>query len=164
MIEIANLSTDIDLESFRISGLGAARLLIVTCSIDQHPDIPTSDPIRALRAQADELTDEKDALEAEISVLKGFGKNMADKPDLTPVNANSFSDTLFEKTLANGFAVRELDAKITELDRQIEKLQDAKVGTANVRASVTIVADEAGPAQLRLTYRKFLSRDSGIPR
>lgn len=154
MIEVTNLSSDIDLESFRVSGLGTARLLIVTCSLDQHPDIPTSDPIRALRAQLNELADEKDALEAEISILKGFGKNMASMPDLTPNSANSFSDTLFEKTLANATAVRELDAKITELDRQIDKLGDVNIGTADVKAIVTIVADEAGPAQLRLTYRK----------
>ena len=152
MIEVTNLSGHIYLDSFRV--LGTARLLVVTCSIDQHPDIPTSDPVRALRAQVDELTDERDALEAEISVLKGFAKNMADKPDLTPAGANSFSDTLFEKTLANAAAVRELNAKIAKLNRQIEKLEDANTGTANVRATITIVADEAGPAQLRLTYRK----------
>ena len=154
MIEVTNLSGDIDLESFRISGLGTARLLVVTCSVDQYPDIPTSDPTRALRAQVDALTDERDVLETEISILKGFANNMAAKPDLTPAGANSFCNTLFEKTLANSSAIRGLDAKITELDRQIDKLEDAITGTADVRATVTIVADEAGPAQLRLTYRK----------
>ena len=154
MIEVKNLSSSIDLESFRVSGLGTARLLIVTCSIDRHPDIKTSDPIRALQARVTELTDEKDALEAEVAILKGYGKNMANMPGLTPDSASSFSDTLFEKTLSNAAAVRGMDAEIMELRRQIDGLKDAKTGMANVRAIATIVADEAGPAQLRLTYRE----------
>lgn len=154
MIEVTNLSSDIDLESLRVSGLGTARLLVVTCSLDKFPDISTSDPIRALRAQLNELTTEKNALELEISILKGFGKNMANMPDLPPASANSFSDTLFEKTLSSATLLRELDEKITQVERQISKHDDADTGTADVRAIVTIVADEAGLAQLRLTYRK----------
>ena len=154
MIEVKGLSSNIDFESFRVSGLGTARLLVETCTIDRYPDISASDPIRVLKAQVRDLTDEKGALEAEIAILKGFGGAMADMPDLTPEGANVFSDTLFEKTLANDTAVRELDAKVTELKRQINKLDDAKLGTASTRAVVTIVADEAGPAQLGLTYRE----------
>lgn len=98
--------------------------------------------------------DEKDALGKEMEILNVFGKNMANMPDLTPENANSFSDTLFEKTLSNLAAIRELDEKITELERQISKLEDARAGTADAKATITIVADEAGPAQLELMYRK----------
>ena len=158
MIEVTNLSSNIDLESFRVSGLGTARLLVATCSLDQYPDISTSDPIRLLRAQLRELADEKDAVEAEISVLKGYGGTMASMPNLSPDSANAFFNTLFKKTLSNATTIRELDANITELSRQINKLKGAKAGTANTRAVVTIVADEAGPAQLRLTYRKSSAR------
>jgi len=154
VIEVKDLSSSIDPESFRVSGLGAARLLIVTCSLDRYPDIKTSDPIRALQARVTELTDEKGALEAEIAILKGYGKNMANMPDLTPDSANSFSDTLLEKTLSNETAVRGLDAEITELRQQIDRLKDAKTGMTDVRVIATIVADNAGPAQLRLTYRE----------
>ena len=93
-------------------------------------------------------------MEAEIAILKGFGEKMAGMPDLTPDSANAFSDTLFEKTLANTAAIRELDAKLIELSRKINKLVAAKTSTTDTRAVVTIVADEAGPAQLRLTYRE----------
>jgi len=158
VIEVTNLSSNIDLESFRVSGLGTARLLVATCSLDQYPDIPTSDHIHVLKAQLRELADEKDALEAEISILKGYGGTMASMPDLTPDSANAFSDTLFKKTLSNATAIRELDAKITELNRQINKLKGTKSGTADTRAVVTIVADEAGPTQLRLTYRESSAR------
>jgi len=148
------LSSNIDLESFRVSGLGTARLLVATCSFDRYPDIPTSDSIRLLKAQLREFADEKNALETEIAILKGYGGTMASMPGLIPDSANTFSDTLLEKTLANATAVWELDAKITELNRQINKLRGAKSGTADTRAVVTIVAGEAGPAQLRLTYRE----------
>ena len=158
MIEVKNLTSDIDFESFRVSGLGTARLLVETCSFDRYPDISTSDPVRILKAQLRELTDEKDALEAEIAILKGYGGAMASMPDLTPDSANAFSGTLFEKTLSTATAVRGLDAKITELNRQINKLDGAKLGTAETRAVITIVADEAGPTQLRLTYRESFAR------
>ena len=97
---------------------------------------------------------EKDALEKETSVLNEFGKKMADMPELTPENANSFSDTLFEKIISNSTAIQELDEKITLLDRQISRLDDANIGEANAKAAFTIVADETGPAQLKLTYRE----------
>ena len=158
MIEVKNLSSNIDLESFRVSGLGTARLLVATCSVDRYPDIPTLDPIHVLEAQFRELTDEKDALEAEIAILKGYGGAMASMPDLTLDSANAFSDTLLEKTLTNAAAVRKLNAKLAELGRKINKLKGAKAGTANARAVITIVADEAGPTQLRLTYRESFAR------
>ena len=154
MIEVTGLSGDFDLGSFRVSGLGAARLLVTTCSPDLYPDVSTSDPVHALKFQLGELTDKKDALETEIDILKGFGKAMSSMPDLAPDSANSFSDTLFEKTLSNSAAIRELNAKITELERQISKLELTRIGYPKVRAVVTVVAGEAGPAQLRLTYRE----------
>ena len=83
---------------------------------------------------------------------------MANMPDLAPDSANAFSHTLFEKTLSNAAAVRDLDAKITELNRRVNKLKGARSGTADTKAVVTIVADETGPAQLRLTYRESPAR------
>jgi len=154
VIEVTNLSSDISLDSFRVSGLGTARVLVATCSADRYPDISTSDPIRVLRDQLRELADEKGALEAEIAILKGYGGTMANIPDITPDSASAFSDTLLKKTLSSATAVRELDAKMAEFKRQIDKLTSTKSGTTDTRAVVTIVAGEAGPAQLRLTYRE----------
>ena len=142
MIEVTNLSSDIDPESFRVSGLGAARLLVATCSLDPYPDASTLDPVRTLQSQLRELTDENDALEAEMAILKGFGKAMASMPDLAPDSANSFSDTLFKNTLSNAATVRELDAQMTELNRQIDKLEVARAKTVDMRAVVTVVADD----------------------
>ena len=129
-------------------------MLIATCLLDVYPDIQISDPIRALKSQFRALESEKGALEEEIATLGGFGKNMAKMPDLTPGNASAFSDTLFEKTLSNSAAVLELKEKIERIEQQIGKLKEAKAGTTDAKAVVTIVANEAGPAQLRLTYRE----------
>ena len=90
-----------------------------------------------------------------MEILNGFGKNMANMPDLTPESANSFSNALFERTLSNLAAIRELDEKIAVLDQQISKFEGARVGTADGKATVTIVANEAGPARLKLMYRKY---------
>ena len=89
---------------------------------------------------------------------------MAKMPDLTPGNANSFSDTLFVKTLSNSAAVRELDEKTERTEQQIGKLEEAKTGTTDAKAVVTIVANEAGSAQLRLTYREPNATHSEILR
>ena len=138
-----------------MSGLGSAQLLVATCSHEHYPDILTSSPIRSLDSQLHDITNKKNALEEQIDILNQFGKSMADKPNITPENAGSFSDVLFEKIISNSAAVRDLDEKITQLTRQISRLGSARTGSAHVKAVVTIVANEAGPVQLKLTYREF---------
>ena len=154
VIEVTNLSTITDTESFRVDGLGNAKLLIVQCVLDRHPEIPKSDPIRDLKSQLHELRMEKAAREQEVAILKGFGGSMAEKPDLTPDQAKTFSDTLFDKIIACAEAVRDLDEKITRLNQKINKTRSSKVGATAAKAIITILADEDGPAHLRLTYRE----------
>lgn len=95
-----------------------------------------------------------DAIEAEVETLKGFGDKMSDKPDLTPDQANSFTDTLFEKTLVCAEAVRALNDKIAEIKRKIRKAESEQAGSAFVKAVITIVAGSDGPVKLKLTYRQ----------
>ena len=154
MIQVANLSSTTETESFRVDGLGNARLLVVQCMLDQYPEIPKSDPIRDIKSQLTELRQEKHAREQEIAILKGFGKSMAEKPDLTPTQALTFSDTLFDKILACAETVRELNEKITRLDQKINKLRTSKNEAADTKAVITILAGEDGPARLRLIYRE----------
>ena len=167
MIEVTNLSSIIDTESFRVDGLGYAKLLVVQCILDRRPEIPKSDPIRDLRSELHELQTEKIARELEVTVLKDFGKSMAQKPDLTLDQANTFSDTLFDKIIACAEAVRDLDEKITRLNQKINKTRDSKAGAASAKAIITILADEDGSAHLRLTYREEnvtkLRRSSSFP-
>ena len=95
-----------------------------------------------------------DAYKAEIEILKGFGGKMGDRPDLTPDQANTFVDTLFEKTLVCAGTVKALGDKIAEVKRKIHKAESERAGSALVKAIITIVANSDGPAQLRLTYRR----------
>lgn len=154
MIEVTGLSSVTDTESLRVSGLGNARLLVVNCLREQFAEISESDPIRALKSQNHELQAERDARKAEVDILKGFGGKMGDKPDLTPDQANAFTDTLFEKTLACAESVKALDDKITEVKRRINKAESERAGSALVKAVITVVANDDGPVQLTLTYRQ----------
>lgn len=157
MIEVTSLSSITDTESLRVSGLGDARLLIVNCLHEQFTEISESDPIRALKSQKRELRAEMDARKAEIEILKTFGGKMGDKPDLTPDQANAFADTLFEKTLTYAKAVKALDDEITDIKRRISKAKSERAGSAFVKAVITIIANDDGPVQLKLTYRRSQS-------
>lgn len=153
-IEVTGLSSVTDTESFRVSGLGEARLLVVNCLREQFTEISESDPIRALKCQEKELEAERDARKAEVEILKLFGGKMGDKLDLAPDQANAFADTLFEKTLACAETVSSLDDKIVEIKRKISKAESERVGSAFVKAVITITANAEGPVQLKLTYRQ----------
>ena len=154
MIEVTNLSSITQTESFRVDGLGRARLLVVQCALDRHPEVPKSDQIRDLISQLQELQTEKNAREQEVAILKAFAKSMAKNPDITPGQAETFSDTLFDKILACAETVRGLDEKITRLNQKTNKIQNSKRGAAFTKAVITILADEDGPIQLRLIYRE----------
>ena len=154
MIEVTNLSSVTETESFRVDGLGNARLLVVRCTLDQYPEVPKVDPVRDLEFQLHELRTEKTALEQEVAILKAFGKSMAEKSDITPDQAVTFSDTLFDKIIACTETVRDLDERISRLDRKVNKIRNSKVGAAFTKANITILADEDGPIQLRLIYRE----------
>ena len=154
MIEVTNLSSVTETESFRVDGLGNARLLVVQCTLDRYPEIPKADPIRDLKSQLHELQTEKTAREQEIAILKAFGKGIAQEPDLTPDQARTFFDALFDKTLACAETVRDLDERIAQLNQRHNRIQNSRAGTAFTRAIITILAEEDGPVQLRLIYRE----------
>ena len=154
MIQVTNLSSTTETESFRVDGLGNARLLVVQCVLDQYPEIPESDPIRDLSSQLNQLQTEKNAQEQEIAILTGFGKSMAQKSDLTPNQALTFSNTLCDKIIACGESVRELSEKIARLVQKINKLRSSKTNAAFTKAIITILAGEDGPMRLRLIYRE----------
>ena len=150
---VNDLTNIADHESFSVDGLGNAKLLIVQCALDRYREIETSDPVRDLRSQIRDLSAEKSAREQEIAILKAFGRSMAQNSDLTPDQARTFSDTLFDKIIACAETVRDIDEKILQLNLKINKIQNARFGALFTRAVITIVADEDGPVQLRLTYR-----------
>lgn len=79
---------------------------------------------------------------------------MSDNAEITPEQANTFVNSLFEKTLAYTKAVKALDDEIAEIKRKISKAESERAGSAFVKAVITIVANSDGPVQLKLTYRQ----------
>ena len=157
VIQVTNLSSAAETESLRVDGLGNARLLVIQCTLDRRPEIPMSDPIRDLTSELKDLQAEKRAQEKEVTVLKAFGKSIAEKRDTSPDQAIAFFDVLFDKILACGELVRELCERIARLDQKINKFRSSRSGEASTKAIVTILADEDGPARLRLVYREWNS-------
>ena len=155
MIEITSLSSVTDTESFRVSGLGDARLLVVNCLREQFTEISESDPIRVLKSRKSDLLAESDATKTEIEILKAFGQKMKiGDNNVTPDQANTFADTLFKKTLTCAETVKVLDDEIVEIKRRIDKAESEKAGSTFAKAVITVVATNDGPAQLKLTYRQ----------
>ena len=154
MIEVTGLSSVIDTESLRVSGLGNARLLVVNCLRERFAEISESDPIRVLNSQKRELQAKRDARKAEIDILREFGEKIGEKPEIAPDQANAFANTFFEKSLACAEAVAALDNKIEEIERKINKAESGKAGSTSVKAVITIVASDDGPVRLKLAYRR----------
>lgn len=154
LLEITGLSSTTDAESLRVTGLGNARLLVLVCNYDNYPDIPESDPIRAAHKELAALRTETDARAQQLELLTNYGKSLADKKNVNSEDAITFASQLVEKTIENRRAIKDLDAKIEVLSRWIERTQQEKQGTAQSKASVTIVAEEDGPVELHVSYRR----------
>lgn len=153
LIDITGLSSRTDTESLRVTGLGNARLLVLVCNFDNHPDIPETDPVRAAQKELAALKTETDARIQQLDLLSSYGKSLADKKNVTPDDAASFTAQLVKKTIENKQAIKDLEAKSEVLSRWIERTQQEKQGTAQCKTSVTIVAEEDGPVELHVSYR-----------
>lgn len=164
LLEITGLSSTTDAESLRVTGLGNARLLVLVCNYDTYPHIPESDPIRTAKKELAALMTETDARTQQLELLGSYGKSLADKKNVTPDDATTFASELVKKTIENKQAIRELDGKIEVLSRWIERTQQEKQGTAQSKASVTIVAEEDGPVELHVSYRELSCRSSTLLR
>ena len=145
----------------RVTGLGNARLLVLVCNFDNYPDIPESDPIRTAQKELSALETETDARLQQLELLTNYGKSLAEKKNVTPDDATAFASQLVKKTIENKQAIKDLEAKIEVLSRWIERTQEEKQGTAQSKASVTIVAEEDGPVELHVSYRESYAR-SGL--
>ena len=128
--------------------------MVLVCNFDNYPDISESDPIRVAQKELATFKTEADARLQQLELLGNYGKSLADKKNVTPEDATTFSSQLVKKTIENKQAIKDLEAKIEVLSRWIERTQQEKQGTAQSKASVTIVAEEDGPVELNVSYRK----------
>jgi len=154
LLEITGLSSVTDAESLRVTGLGNAKLLVLVCEHDNYPDIPESDPIRVAQKELAALRTETDARTQQLELLSSYGKSLADKKNVTPEDAITFASELVKKTIESKRVIKELEGKMEVSSRWVERVQRERRGAAQCKASVTIVAEEDGPVELHVSYRK----------
>lgn len=128
--------------------------MVLVCNYDNYPDIPESDPIRAAQKELAGLRTEKDTRAQQLELLGNYGKSLADKKNVAPDDATAFASQLVKKTIENKQAIKDLEGKIEVLSRWVERTQQEKQGTAQSKATVTIVAEEDGPVELHVSYRE----------
>ncbi|KDQ59010.1 hypothetical protein JAAARDRAFT_128083 [Jaapia argillacea MUCL 33604] len=156
-IEIVGLPSCIDTESARVSGLGDARLFDVVCVIADKPASSydgSSEAIRILEAKKAYLIKEKLVREQEAEVMLTYGKSLQGE-HVTPDTMTTFLDSFVLRGRKNLQAVSELEEKIVEIDRQIEKEQEKTTttkGESNGKVTIVIAAENEGQVELKLTY------------
>jgi N-terminal domain of unknown function (DUF4140) len=160
-IQITGLSSNIDTESIRVSGLGQARLFDVVCTIEkkQGADLSSdSSPeiIRQLNVKKLRLESEKRVMEHEADLLVTYAKTLNGE-HVTPTAMSDFLKTFVDKGKENLKAVAEIDKNILEVNRMIEKESAKaalKIGEANGQATIVVVASENSKVEMKLTYSK----------
>ncbi|KDQ59014.1 hypothetical protein JAAARDRAFT_127570 [Jaapia argillacea MUCL 33604] len=156
-IEIVGLPSCIDTESARVSGLGDARLFDVVCVIADKPASSydgSSETIRILEAKKVYLVKEKLVRGQEAEVMLTYGKSLQGE-HVTPDTMTTFLDSFVLRGRKNLQAVSELEEKIVEIDRQIEKEQEKTTttkGESNGKVTIVIAAENEGQVELKLTY------------
>jgi hypothetical protein len=155
------LSSNIDTESVRVSGLGQARLFDVVCTIEkkQDADLSSDTPsevIRRLNVRKQKLESQKRVMEHEADFLVNYAKTLNGE-HVDPTAMGDFLKTFVVKGRENLETVAEIDKNIVEVDRLIEKeLAKAalKIGQANGQVTIVVVAAEESKAEIKLTYSK----------
>lgn len=159
-IEITGLSSTIDTQSIRISGLGEARLFDIVCGLDDStlaqndPNCP-AEKVRLLCLKAEALEREKRAAEQQAELLTHYSKTLQGE-HTSPPTFLEFVDELTLRNADNARLISELQEKIVQLNREIIPLRAQhakKKGEAHGVVTVVIVAQEDTHIDFKLTYR-----------
>jgi Domain of unknown function (DUF4139)/N-terminal domain of unknown function (DUF4140) len=158
-IEILGLSSAIDTESARVSGLGDARLFDVVCTINRQDSKITlgnsfEEAVRILEAKKQELKNEKSIVLEQSNILSEYAKTLSGE-HVSPQDMVTFMQSFVPQQKECLRTVSELDGKILDLERQIAKEREILAswkGKAEAKVSVVIVAQIDGPVKLNLTY------------
>ena len=164
-VQISDLSSNIDTESVRVSGLGQARLFDVVCTIEkkQDADLSSDSPsevIRRLEVKKQGLESQKRVMEHEADLLVNYAKTLNGE-HVNPTAMGDFLKTFVVKGRENLEAIAEIDKTIVEVNRMIEKelaKTTQKIGQANGQVTIVVVAAEDSKLEIKLTYSK-LSHD-----
>lgn len=106
------------------------------------------------RTELKRIKAEQEARKQQIDILLGYGKAMGGTT-VNPVEALDFTDRLVTMRIETTNFLAKLDEKIAQLQSLIKSLSVPKVGVANARASITLVAHEDELVQLTLSYCGF---------
>ncbi|KAH9948604.1 hypothetical protein B0H21DRAFT_890433 [Amylocystis lapponica] len=152
-VHITQLSSDIDTDSARISGLdnSAARLLDVVCSVK-------SDGFSSDSAKGRSLSDKKIALEnersvrlQEVEVLTHYSLKLSSE-HVQPGAAAEFFDDFVQRKIASHKTIQELDGQIARVQQEILEESNKRKGKADAQVTVVISALQDCTAELVLAY------------
>ncbi|PPQ84015.1 hypothetical protein CVT25_000561 [Psilocybe cyanescens] len=158
-IEIRGLSSFIDTQTIRVSGLGDARLFDVTCTRANSKtalSLPGSpaEIKRTLLVKKAALESERGVREQESKLLWQYAQTLNGE-HVTPTQMGAFLESYVEQGRKTLLAVTDLNEQIVEITRKID-LEDTKTatrkGTALGQVDIVIVADEDSAVELKLTY------------
>jgi hypothetical protein len=151
-ISITGLSSFTDAESFRVSGLGDARLLDVVCTIDQRAvQEEESQEVRDARRKIQDLRAEINIRNQEMDMLLQYGRAMGGT-SIQPDQAIPFTEHVSGKRLATQLILNQLADKIEFLETFIKDNSVPKKGRVNGRATIVVSANEDGLVQLTVSY------------
>ena len=162
-VEIYDLSSAIDVDSARVTGLGDARLFEVSCKI-QKPEPWNASPdsalerIRALKAKKATLAQEKRNAELAARLLREYARTLSG-PSVPPADADAFLDRYLARGSDLARASARLDDEILLVQRQIQKIsseESARKGRTDGRVLAVIMANSQTEAVLKLTYGQFV--------
>ena len=159
-IEISGLSSYIDIDSVRVTGLGDARLFEASCKVQKRQtwrkldSSSESERIRALEEKKALLTQEKNVCESATFLLRDYGKTLSGE-HVTPADANTF----IGQYLTRGSELARTSAKLAEEILQIQREIDdittegsLKKGETDGKVNVTIMAKTQTEVLLKLIY------------
>ncbi|KAI0794187.1 hypothetical protein C8Q74DRAFT_1194872 [Fomes fomentarius] len=149
VIEISGLSSNIDVESPRIHGLGShARIVDVCCDIAHATSSKTNQLTenssrKGLSVERALWQQEYDALEDATSSLL---RNM------NPANLDNVLDGIVERKRKAMKAVLELDQKIVQIEREVQLVCKKHKGSNATVVSATVLAEHDCDVELYLSY------------
>ncbi|EJD04807.1 uncharacterized protein FOMMEDRAFT_80022 [Fomitiporia mediterranea MF3/22] len=158
-LSITSLSSCIDTDSARITGLGDAMLSDVICTIIDARDIPPSsdgDVLEALERRREMLEGEKKLCSKASDMLAQYGRSMAAEYT-TPDTVTLFADSLVQRGAKSLEEAKALDEQIADLDKELEKerrrlQKERQKPAARGRVTAVIVAKRARKIEVTFTY------------
>ncbi|TFK61460.1 hypothetical protein BDN72DRAFT_965157 [Pluteus cervinus] len=153
-IEISGLSSSINTDSVRVSGLGDARLFDVVCSLSPQRSETTQDATNSLKERKVSLQNAKAIHQQEAELLYSYAKTLTGE-HVKPEQMTAFLAGYGEQSRKCGAAVEAIDREINDIDTEIAKVKDksaTKVGSSRGTVTVVIGTDIDDTIELKLTY------------